>query len=326
MIDAAREAEIAALVAAERLREAAAACVVSGDFERAIELLVRAASPGDAADVAERFGDLERAARLAADAGDRARIERIAKRLDPGDAARIGRDLEGARRMMGAGVLYERASDHRSAARAFAAAGDATAAAGAFLREGDDRGAARVLAEHLAEQPGDGDAALALAKIYAMHARWEAAAEALQRAAEHGAMNDGARALLRRALAELGVGAREPGDADAPAPPGQHPVLFGRWEVLAEIAASPTARVLCAIDRLRSTRVAVKLLRPAAGPEGRDAVERLEREARALALLRHPRVVPLVAWVPEGPALVLAWMEGGSLADALAREDVTQSG
>ena len=321
--DAAREAEIAALVAAEKLREAAAACVAIGEHERAIALLLRAALPAEASELAEARGDFAGAARLAADSGERPRLERLAALLAPAVAASLARDLEGARRMVGAAVLYARAEDPLSAARCFAAVGDAVAAAEAAARGGDDRAAARTLAVRLEEHPGDSAAALALAKLCLRHGRWEAAAEALQRAGEHAPLGDEARAILKRALAELGIGPREQGEIAPATALEDRPVLFGRWEVLAEIAASPTARVLSAIDRFGGARVAVKLLRPAGGAEGRDAIARLEREARALALLRHPRVVPLVAWVPEGPALVLAWMPGGSLADVLAKGPVS---
>jgi serine/threonine-protein kinase len=51
---------------------------------------------------------------------------------------------------------------------------------------------------------------------------------------------------------------------------------------------------------------------------GRDALRRFEGEAVALGKLRHPSIVPLRAFLPEGPAVVLAWMAGGSLADMLS--------
>jgi serine/threonine-protein kinase len=51
---------------------------------------------------------------------------------------------------------------------------------------------------------------------------------------------------------------------------------------------------------------------------GRDALARFEREVRALAALDHPSVVALRDYVPEGPAIVLAWMPGGTLEEKLA--------
>ena len=87
-----------------------------------------------------------------------------------------------------------------------------------------------------------------------------------------------------------------------------------------EVAVTPHARVLEAIDRVTGERVALKLLAGLDHEGGRDAFLRFEREARALAQLRHPHVVPLRAYHPEGPAIVLAWMAGGSLAERLLRE------
>ena len=42
------------------------------------------------------------------------------------------------------------------------------------------------------------------------------------------------------------------------------------------------------------------------------------REVRAMRALDHPGVVPLRSFVPEGPAIVLAWMAGGTLERLLA--------
>jgi serine/threonine-protein kinase len=75
-------------------------------------------------------------------------------------------------------------------------------------------------------------------------------------------------------------------------------------------------------DRITGEGVAVKIFASAALGTGRDALLRFEREARALSQLRHPNVVELRAYHPEGPALVLAWMAGGSLADRLRGEAI----
>jgi serine/threonine-protein kinase len=84
-----------------------------------------------------------------------------------------------------------------------------------------------------------------------------------------------------------------------------------------DVAITPHARVVEAIDRIGSDRVAVKLLHSIDSESGRDALLRFEREARALAQLRHPNVVPLRSYHPEGPAIVVGWMAGGSLADRI---------
>jgi serine/threonine-protein kinase len=51
---------------------------------------------------------------------------------------------------------------------------------------------------------------------------------------------------------------------------------------------------------------------------GRDALVRFEREVRVLGALEHPNVVPLRDYLPEGPALILAWMGGGTLEGRIA--------
>jgi serine/threonine-protein kinase len=123
---------------------------------------------------------------------------------------------------------------------------------------------------------------------------------------------------------------RETGD-ETPAPPAALPrvapsasegdgqVLFGRYAVVRLVAVTPTARVYQAVDRVSSRVVAVKLFSAAAVRDaGRDALRRFEREALALGRLRHPSIVALVDYVADGPALVLEWMDGGSLANVLA--------
>jgi serine/threonine protein kinase len=85
------------------------------------------------------------------------------------------------------------------------------------------------------------------------------------------------------------------------------------------VASSPSARVLECIDVVRGDRVAVKVFASwNAQGTGRDALARFEREVRAMRALDHPGVVPLRDFVPEGPAIVLAWMAGGTLERMLA--------
>jgi serine/threonine-protein kinase len=114
------------------------------------------------------------------------------------------------------------------------------------------------------------------------------------------------------------------GPIASPEPPRAvevRPRLFGRYEVVREVASSPHARVLECVDGVRSERVAVKIF---AGYDarggGRDALARFEREVRALGAIDHPNVVPLREYLPEGPALVLAWMSGGTLEHMVAKE------
>jgi serine/threonine-protein kinase len=118
------------------------------------------------------------------------------------------------------------------------------------------------------------------------------------------------------AEAELASLGGPPGDVPAAtstaAPAG--PRLFGRYQVTREVASSASARVLECVDTVRGERVAVKVfVGYDAQGAGRDAMTRFEREVRVLQRFHHPNVVPLRDYVPEGPAIVLAWMSGGTL-------------
>ncbi|MDQ4130051.1 MAG: protein kinase [Actinomycetota bacterium] len=66
--------------------------------------------------------------------------------------------------------------------------------------------------------------------------------------------------------------------------------------------------------------VAIKRLRMINDP---DAIARARREAEALAKLRHPAIARILDVIPdgEGVAIVLPYLEGGSLADRLAMPD-----
>ena len=95
--------------------------------------------------------------------------------------------------------------------------------------------------------------------------------------------------------------------------------VFGRYDVLREAASSPSARVLECTDVVRGERVAVKVFAAwDTHGSGRDALARFEREVRTMRVLDHPNIVPLRDYVPEGPAIVLAWMAGGTLERMLA--------
>jgi serine/threonine-protein kinase len=94
--------------------------------------------------------------------------------------------------------------------------------------------------------------------------------------------------------------------------------IYGRYDVVREVASTASARVLECIDAVRGERVAVKIFAGDLAREGgRDALARFEREVRVLGALDHPNVVPLRDYFADGPAIVLAWMPGGSLADLL---------
>jgi len=102
--------------------------------------------------------------------------------------------------------------------------------------------------------------------------------------------------------------------------------IYGRYEVLREVASTAGSRVIECVDGVRSEHVAIKIYAGyGARGAGRDVLARFERELRVLASLDHPNVVPLLDYFPDGPALVLAWMPGGTLEQMLERGPIAPS-
>jgi serine/threonine-protein kinase len=194
--------------------------------------------------------------------------------------------------------------------------------------------AARVL-ERAIRVGAEPEASYFLARLYRRSGEREAAVRVLQRLLGDGVEQRQALAMLADLLEDLALvaAAREarerlaelPGDAlprlweaSAPEPAEKHTLLLGRYVVLERVATSATAKVYKALDRATREVVAVKLFSPTlTSGAGRDAFFRFEREIAVLRELRHPSVVPLHAYHPEGPAVVLRWMNGGSLAERL---------
>lgn len=245
-----------------------------------------------------------------------------------------------------AGALYERAAAYLDAAAAFVAGNDAVSAAACFERAGRPADGARALEAAIRRFPEREDQRLALGRLLARHGKIEAAVRALQqispscperalalpdlfRGLESLGLHEAAREV-RDEMRALGIDDQTAGAHAAPAssPPaaeGQapaRPVLFGRYEVVRDVAATPHARLVEAVDRLTGEHVAVKTFATSAEGGGRDAWQRFEREARALMMLRHPNVVRLCGYQPDSAAMILAWMAGGSLADKLAAEPI----
>ncbi len=328
--------ELEALVRDDRLEEAAELAERLGDPARAAELWERACSYERAARAALAAGEPDRALGLAARSDARDLVEQAitALSVDRERAAQIARSLADAGQARVAARLGLAIDDPRGAALDFERAGDLLEAASAFERAGDARNAARCLEAELTRDAGSEIARLGLGRLLAAHGRLRAASRVLQQIPRDAVERREALPVLKRALEGLGLdgSAREVGHemralgveegppAPAPSADGDdRERLFGRYEVVRRIATTPAARVYEAIDRVGGARVAVKVF-AAAGIEqsGRDALLRFEREARALGQLRHPAIVPLIDWLPAGPAVVLAWMPGGSLADLLA--------
>lgn len=294
-----------------------------------------------AATVARDAGALAHAAHLASLAGDGTLVAELVDAIAEGGAAeaiRAGEDLLARGHAAVAGELFLRGEAFARAGEAFAAASRPIPSAEAFERAGKPGDGARVLDAALRADPGHHVARLALAELLARHGRLEGAVRALQALAVGSPERLRGLPLLARSLRALGLGdaaaevevemkslgvtASAPVSAAADAAPARGVVLFGRFEIVREVAFTPHARLVEAFDRVGQRAVAVKLFAPSQAATGRDALVRFEREARALAQLRHPSIVPLVAYLPEGPAMALEWMSGGSLADLMTREPI----
>lgn len=94
--------------------------------------------------------------------------------------------------------------------------------------------------------------------------------------------------------------------------------IAGRFVIEQRIARGGMGDVFRAMDELRGTRVALKVLRR----ESERAEERFEREAKLLQALHHPAIVRYVTHgrTPLGEDyLAMEWLEGETLAERLAR-------
>jgi serine/threonine-protein kinase len=231
-----------------------------------------------------------------------------------------------------AAILLERAGRATDAARLWERCSRWTHAAELLEKAGDAAGAARVLESALRRAPDSWDVATALGALLARFGKHAAAVRVLQHVPTHATERREALVHLASSLEHLGLqraardataeltalGGPGPGSVRKPSPE-LHAHLFGRYELVREVASSASARVLECIDVVRGERVAVKVF--AAWDTrggGRDALVRFEREVRTMRALDHPSIVPYRDYVAEGPALVLAWMAGGTLERMLA--------
>ncbi len=335
------EAEIEALVAAGDLEGAADLWLIAGHPGRAAVLLERACQWDRAAKAALEAGDPGSALRLMAISGGGGDVVRRAMEVaaELPEARRIAADLAGRGHHQQAARLYEAAKDDLAAAEAYARAGDVTAAARAYDRAERPADAARLLEAAIRDLARSDGAPLRveLGALYARHRKHQAAVRVLQQLDRprprrglvllaHGLEALGlrqARKDLSEELAERGITAEDVAEAVTAAGEGAEALLYGRYRIEEEVAVTPHARLMRAVDTVSGDTVAVKILASQGLGTGRDALARFVREADALAKLRHPNVVPLHDFIDAGPAMVLAWMPGGSLRDLLDREPVS---
>ena len=93
---------------------------------------------------------------------------------------------------------------------------------------------------------------------------------------------------------------------------------FGRYEIINELGHGGMATVYRARDPIFDRIVAVKVL-PAPMTVAPNFRQRFEREAKTLAALDHPAIVPIFDYGEEAgqPFMVMRYMSGGSLAEGI---------
>jgi len=96
------------------------------------------------------------------------------------------------------------------------------------------------------------------------------------------------------------------------------PEIIGRYEVERELGRGGMAVVFLAHDPFMERQVAVKLL-PRQFTFDAQFQARFQREARVIALLEHPAIVPVYdfGYSEEQPFIVMRYMPGGSLEDRI---------
>jgi serine/threonine-protein kinase len=313
-----------------------------------IEAAEIAASRGEhakASDLFEKACEFARASRSALDANDPARALQLAviarddelagkalaavKKTHASKLGALAAQLESRGDFAWAARAHEARGDHDpDAANDWERAGDPVRAATLYERGNDPVAASKALEAALRRDPKQHATRVALGNLLVKYGKYEPAVRALQGVPRDAPARRDALPPLARALGALGLseaegeatrelaalgGPTEVSPAPAPATDVQRRI-YGRYEVVREVASTATSRVLECIDSVRGERVAVKIF---SGWEvrgtGRDALARFEREVRVLGTLDHPNVVPLRDFIPDGPAMVLAWMSGGTL-------------
>ncbi len=98
------------------------------------------------------------------------------------------------------------------------------------------------------------------------------------------------------------------------------PTKFGRYEIRSELGRGGMATVFYAYDPRFERDVAIKVL-PHEFLHDPQFRARFEREAKTIALIEHPAIVPVYDFGEEDgqPYIVMRYMAGGSLADRLQK-------
>lgn len=93
---------------------------------------------------------------------------------------------------------------------------------------------------------------------------------------------------------------------------------LGSYEIVEQIGEGGMATVYRAYQPSVDRYVAVKVIRPSIA-EDEGAMARFQREARVVARLEHPHVLPVYDFALDPPYIVMRYLEGGTLKDVLRR-------
>ncbi|MFO0850399.1 MAG: protein kinase [Gemmataceae bacterium] len=93
------------------------------------------------------------------------------------------------------------------------------------------------------------------------------------------------------------------------------PARVGHYQVVGPVGRGGMGVVYEGYDDRLKRRVAIKMIRDAAGPDQSDLLARFQTEAEAVAQLHHPNIVQIYQVGAEGgrPFVVLEFLPGGSL-------------
>ena len=103
------------------------------------------------------------------------------------------------------------------------------------------------------------------------------------------------------------------------------PVKIGRYEIKSELGRGGMATVYRGWDPLFEREVAVKVLPPELLHSDPQFKMRFEREAKIIASLEHPSIVPVYDVGDDSgqPYFVMRYMSGGSLSDRIKAKNLT---
>ena len=93
---------------------------------------------------------------------------------------------------------------------------------------------------------------------------------------------------------------------------------LGSYEIIEEVGKGGMATVYRAYQPSVDRFVAVKVIRQSIA-EDPQAMARFQREARVVARLEHPHVLPIHDFAHDPPYIVMRYLEGGTLKDVLRR-------